>query len=119
MSKGNERYKWNTAEPIRESAEVDDAFVSLEIDTPIRRMVFWILDFIDLWIGGFGGETGRLQIVVRDKSSGDVVWVNHGYTLASDPHSAFETICQEIEYFTLSGFLRRRRRNYWRNRNHD
>jgi hypothetical protein len=93
--------------------EVDNAVVSLLPDTRIRRVAFWLIDFVDIWIGGMGGEQGRLQIVVQDKRSGKNVWVNHGYTLDAKPDEAFQAICDEIGYFTLDGFLRRRSPGYF------
>ena len=93
--------------------EVDHARVSLLPDTRVRRVAFWLVDVVDIWIGGMGGEQGRLQIVVQDKRTGRNVWVNHGYTLDAKPDEAYRAICDEIGYFTLDGFLRRRSPGYF------
>lgn len=95
------------------SVDVDRAVVTLRPDTKPRRFLSWLFDFVDIWIGGAGGESGRLQIIVTDKGSGKDVWVNHGYTSESDPDEAFRAICEEIRYFTLDGFLRRHSRGYF------
>lgn len=106
--------RFNADESSVASAEVDNAIVLLAKDAPLRRFFFGLIDFIDIWVGGVGGQSGRLQIIVRDKRNGDVVWVNHGYTPSANPEEAFESICEEIRYFTLEGFLRRHSKGYLR-----
>lgn len=93
--------------------EIGMATVTLRLDSLVRSAVYRVVDLVDLWIGGPGGRSPSLQIVVTNRDTGRVVWRNHGYGPASDPLGAFEEICRELDFFELRGFLRRHRGGFW------
>ena len=86
----------------------------LALDTPLRSTVYWLLNLAGAWLGSPGNDSPVLRVVVAEKDTGRIVWTNHGYTPSQDPEGAYHTLCEEIDYFTLDGFLRRRSPGYWR-----
>lgn len=101
---------------IRQRREVDRAVVFLAAEEPIRGLWYWLFNLLDVWLGGPGTIAPALQIIVADKETGRIVWSNHGYQPGQNPVGAFDALCDEIDYFTLDGFLRRQSPRYWNRR---